>query len=103
MEEQALDLLDAAYRKAEHREIEGKDALVFQDSDAANWYGFNVGSVVLAGDTPEAHTYRRVMESLLDSGAVAVPLIRDRGLSGSTVYEITRGGVEMLHEAGRIA
>ena len=56
-----------------------------------------------ARDTPEARTYRRVMESLLDSGAVAVPLIRDRGLSGSTVYEITTHGVEMLHEAGRIA
>ena len=46
---------------------------------------------------------RRVMESLLDSGAVAVPLIRDRGLSGATFYEITTYGVEMLHEAGRIA
>ena len=99
MEEQALDLLDAAYRKAEHREIEGKDALVFQDSDAANAVGLSTA----ARDTPEAHTYRRVMESLLDSGAVAVPLIRDRGLSGSTVYEITTHGVEMLHEAGRIA
>ena len=52
---------------------------------------------------PEARTYRRVMESPLDSGAVAVPLIRDRGFSGSTVYEITTHGVEMLHEAGRIA
>ena len=99
MEEQALDLLDAAYRKAEHREIEGKDALVFQDSDAANAVGLSTA----ARDTPEARTYRRVMESLLDSEAVAVPLIRDRGLSGSTVYEITTHGVEMLHEAGRIA
>ena len=44
-----------------------------------------------------------MMESPLDSGAVAVPLIRDRGFSGSTVYEITTHGVEMLHEAGRIA
>jgi hypothetical protein len=43
------------------------------------------------------------MESLLDSGAVAVPLICDRGLSGSTFYEITTYGVEILHEAGRIA
>ena len=42
MEEQALDLLDAAYRKAEHREIEGKDALVFQDSDAANAVGLSL-------------------------------------------------------------
>jgi hypothetical protein len=99
LEEQALDLLDAAYRKAEHREIEGKDALVFQDSDAANAVGLSTA----ARDTPEARTYRRVMESLLDSGAVAVPPIRDRGLSGSTVYEITTHGVEMLHEAGRIA
>jgi hypothetical protein len=41
LEEQALDLLDAAYRKAEHREIEGKDALVFQDSDAANAVGLS--------------------------------------------------------------
>ena len=100
MEEQALDLLDAAYRKAEHREIEGKDALVFQDSDAANAVGLSTA----ARDTPRgAYLHRRVMESPLDSGAVAVPLIRDRGLSGSTVYEITTHGVEMLHEAGRIA
>ena len=48
MEEQALDLLDAAYRKAEHREIEGKDALVFQDSDAANAVGLSTA----ARDTP---------------------------------------------------
>ena len=91
--------MDAAYRKAEHREIEGKDALVFQDSDAANAVGLSTA----ARDTPEARTYRWVMESLLDSGAVAVPLIGDRGLLGSTVYEITTHGVEMLHEAGRIA
>jgi hypothetical protein len=99
LEEQALDLLDAAYRKAEHREIEGKDALVFQDSDAANAVGLSTA----ARDTPRRVPNRRVMESLLDSGAVAVPLIRDRGLSGSTFYEITTHGVEMLHEAGRIA
>ena len=53
MEEQALDLLDAAYRKAEHREIEGKDALVFQDSDAANAVGLSTA----ARYTPEARTY----------------------------------------------
>jgi hypothetical protein len=52
LEEQALDLLDAAYRKAEHREIEGKDALVFQDSDAANAVGLSTA----ARDTPEART-----------------------------------------------
>ena len=101
MEEQALDLLDAAYRKAEHREIEGKDALVFPFKTAMppTPWDFLPRRVTPPRRVPN----RRVMESLLDSGAVAVPLIRDRDLLGSTVYEITTHGVEMLHEAGRIA
>ena len=54
MEEQALDLLDAAYRKAEHREIEGKDALVFQDSDAANAVGLSTAAVTPPRRIPTA-------------------------------------------------
>jgi hypothetical protein len=42
------------------------------------------------------------MESLLDSGAVAIPPIRAQESVGVTFYVITEHGIDMLREAGRI-
>ena len=98
MEEQALDLLEAAYRKAEYQDRGGnKFLLTFLDGDVA----LSVGLNPTASDTPEGHAYRSVVESLIHSGAVQIPDIRDQDFAGTTVYEITPRGEEMLREAGR--
>ena len=98
MKEQALDLLEAGYRSAVSREIEGRTVFMFRDSDAASAVGLSTAT----RDTPEARTYRQVMESLLDSGAVAIPPIRAQESVGVTFYVITEHGIDMLREAGRI-
>jgi len=100
LEEQALDLLEAAYRKAESHEREGRRLLLTTlDADVA----LSVGLNPTERDTPEGRPFRRVVNSLLDSGAVEKPDIREQDLSGATFYEITPRGVELLREAGRIA
>jgi hypothetical protein len=100
MEAQALDLLEAAYWKAEYQERGGRRLLLtFLDGDAAEAAGLNPA----ASDTPSGRAYRRAVGFLLDSGAVEIPDIPDQGLSGARFYEITPRGVEMLREAGRIA
>src|SRR5918996_689662 len=97
---QSRDELLEAYRDQVEflrRELERKDTIIMSLTQRIP----ELEASSEATGAPEARAYRRAMESLLDSGAVAVPLIRDRDLLGSTVYEITTHGVEMLHEAGR--
>jgi hypothetical protein len=100
LEEQALDLLEAGYRAAEYEKREGRQFLLtFLDGDVAEAVGLNPTE----SDTPEGRDYRRVVQFLLDSGAVQIPGIRDQDLAGTTVYEITPRGLGMLREAGRTA
>jgi hypothetical protein len=100
LEEQALDLLEAAYRKAEYQDRGGnKFLLTFLDGDVAVSVGLNPTAV----DTAEGRAYHRVVDSLIGSGAVQIPDIRDQDLVGTIVYEITPRGEEILREAGRIA
>jgi hypothetical protein len=73
--------------------------LVFRDSDAANDLGLTTAEL----DIPEAHTYRRLIGILVNSGAVVVPAIRAQAFVGVKFYEITPEGIGMLREAGRIA
>lgn len=100
LEERALDLLEAGYRHSEwHQEGEARRMLVFRDSDAAN----DLGLTTAERDIPEAHTYRRLIGILVNSGAVVVPAIRAQGFVGVKFYEITPEGIGMLREEGRIA
>jgi hypothetical protein len=98
LEEQALDLLEAAYRKAEYHDRGGhKYLLTFLDGDVA----LSVGLKPHRAHTPEGHAYRSVVATLINSGAVWIPEIPDQGLARTTFYEITPRGEEMLREAGR--
>ena len=100
MEERALDLLQAGYRHSEwYQEGEARRMLVFRDSDAAT----DLELITAERDIPQAHTYRRSIGILVNSGAVVVPAIRAQGFVGVKFYEITPRGIAMLREAGRIA
>jgi hypothetical protein len=99
LQEQALDLLEAGYSAAEYEHRGGRRLLLtLLDGDVA----LSVGLNPTARDTPEWDAYRSVVNSLLHSGAVEIPDIPDQLLAGTTVYEITPRGEEILREAGRI-
>ena len=99
MEEQALDLLEAGYRKAEYHDRGGnKFLLTFLDGGVA----LSVGFQPHRAHTPEGHAYRSVVATLINSGAVRIPEIPEQGLARTSVYEITLRSEEMLRKAGRI-
>jgi len=95
----ALDLLEAAYKHAKVREIEGQRRIMFRGSDAAN--ALDLSTAVRW--VPRAEAYQRAMDLLEEAGAVKVAEIRGQELVGESFYEITPHGVAMLREAGRIA
>ncbi len=93
MYEQALDLLEAAYGAAEFQERGGRQLLLtLLDGEVARAAGVDA-------ETPE---HKAAVSVLVDSAAVVVPDIRDQDLVGSTFYEITERGIEILRNAGRI-
>ena len=94
MDEPTLDLLEAGYRAAEYRERDGRQFLLtVLDGEVAR-------TAELDDETPE---HRAAVSALVDSGVVEIPAVIDQGFSGSTFYEITPEGEEMLREAGRLA
>jgi len=100
LEHHAIELLAAAYRASEYQERRGRRLLLtFLDGPVAKAAGLNPSP---RSDAPEGRAYRQVVDSLLSSGAVEIPDIRDQQSAGVTYYEITPRGVEILREAGRI-
>jgi len=94
MDEQTLDLLEAGYWAAEYRERDGRQLLLTMlDGEVAR-------AAELDAETPE---HRAAVSALVDSGAVEIPAVIDQGFPGTTFYEITPDGEEMLREAGRLA
>jgi hypothetical protein len=88
LDEQALDLLEAGYRRAEYQEREGRQLLLTMlDGEVAL-------TAEMDAETPE---HRASVSALVDSGAVVVPDIRDQDQAGATFYEITPEGEEMLY------
>ncbi len=93
MGERELDLPEAAYSRSEYQTRNERQLLLtFLDGQVARDAGMDA-------ETPE---HRAVVSALVDSGAVVVPDIRDQDLVGSTFYEVTSHGEEILREAGRI-
>ena len=100
MNKTALNLLEAAYKHAEIREIEGQPRIMlFRGSDAAN--ALDLSTAVRW--VPRAQAYQRAMDLLEEAGAVKIAEIRGQELVGESFYEITPHGIAMLREAGRIA
>ncbi len=99
MDGRALDLLEEAYRDSAYQDIEGRRVLVaLLDGPRA----MSVGLSPTMRDTPEGREYQRVVQELEDFGAVEeITHPRYQGHVGTTYYEITDRGVEMLREAGR--
>ncbi|MDQ3302181.1 MAG: hypothetical protein M3518_02370 [Actinomycetota bacterium] len=98
MDERAMGLLEAAYRASEWKQKEGRRLLLTQlDGDVAD----AAGLFPTPRDTPKGRMHRAVVDSLLESGAVTMPDIREQQVLGE-FYEITAIGVEMLRNAGRI-
>jgi hypothetical protein len=94
MNEQTLDLLEAGYRAAEYQERDERQLLLtVLDGEVAR-------AAELGAETPE---HQAALSALVDSGAVEIPAIIDQGFTGSTFYEITPDGEEMLREASRLA
>ncbi len=97
MDERAMGLLEAAYKESEWKQREGRRLLLTQldgyVADAAELFPTQ-------RDTPEGRMHRAVVDSLLESGAVTIPDIRDQQFG--EFYEITAIGIEMLRNAGRI-
>ena len=97
LDERAMDLLEAAYRSSGWQQRGGRRLLLTRlDGDVAD----AAGLFPTERDTPEGRMHHAVVDSLVDSGAVAMPDIRDQKIG--EFYEITAIGVEMLREAGRI-
>ncbi len=89
--------LEEAYRASRWKQREGRRLLLTQlDGDVA----VDAGLFPTKRDTPEGRMHRAVVDSLLESGAVTIPDIRDQQVG--EFHEITAIGVEMLRNAGRI-
>ena len=97
MNKTALNLLEAAYKHAEIREIEGQRRIMFGGSDAAN--ALDLSTAVRWA--PRAVAYQRAPDILEEAGAVKLAEIRGQELVGESFYEITPDGIAMLREAGR--
>jgi hypothetical protein len=96
----ALNLLEAAYKHAEIREIEGQRRIMFGGTDAAN--ALDLSTAVRWA--PRAVAYQRALDLLEEAGAVKLAEIRGQELLvGESFYEITPQGIAMLRAAGRIA
>ena len=99
LEEKALDLLEEAYKRSKYQEVGGRRLLLtFLDGDVA----LSVGLNPTPRETPEGYAYRHAVSFLEESGAVEIPDLRGQELAGTTYYEITPRGIDMLRESDRI-